>query len=61
MWTTIGERYMEERNQKKKKTRDGEEDMDVVEEEVPVWLEKYIRYKFDLYDRAGKYQTKNVH
>ena len=57
MWTTIGERYMEERNQKKKKTRDGEEDMDVVEEEVPVWLEKYIRYKFDLYDRAGKYPT----
>ena len=34
-----------------KEKGDGEEGE---EEEIPVWLEKYIRYKFDLYDRTGE-------
>lgn len=36
--------------------KEGPKDLDDLPSDyVPAWLNKYIEYKFDLYDRACKY------
>ena len=55
MWTTIYRgKLTHDREKAKQKNKTSIEQGDQEEEYIPAWFNKYIEYKFNLYDRAGR-------
>ena len=49
MWEKFQQECVQEAKKKDKKDRDTER------VKIPEWLERYVEYKFHLYDRTGKH------